>query len=90
MGRMLFAKSSASSIDWSEDYPSVEDFIRFLEKPIAMKNFYCNLKEAARAVNKINDDDDSLHFLDYPLVRDPFEEESAKLFNTINSFKKNQ
>ncbi|MFK9116933.1 SEC-C metal-binding domain-containing protein [Peribacillus frigoritolerans] len=67
---------------WKEDYPSVEDFKKFLECPIAIKPFVSCYKGGLKPLIKIKKEDYNITYFDYSLIKDPYEEINSEIFKS--------
>lgn len=72
---------------WSRNYPYADELMKFLKKPLAMRDFYDGLDATPRRIMKIKKEDPNLGMLDYSLVNDPFTL-MQKHFRTSHSSKK--
>lgn len=68
---------------WKGESPTTDEFFEFIKKPVAMNDFYDNLDELPRPVIMIKSREEKLYYLDYPLVRDPFEKENNNIYDII-------
>ncbi|MFO1443291.1 hypothetical protein KDN24_08710 [Bacillus sp. Bva_UNVM-123] len=64
---------------WSSSKPNIDDLIRYLEKPVAMRNYYNNLEELPRLIMQIEESKIVLAMKDYIITEDPFEYEGNKI-----------
>ncbi|GIO86140.1 hypothetical protein J25TS5_30720 [Paenibacillus faecis] len=64
---------------WSKGYPTVEEFLDFLEMPIALKGFYESLEEQRRWLMLIKESDFKIGFCDFVLTKNPFELDFKRL-----------
>ncbi|MDF2684290.1 MAG: hypothetical protein K0R47_5480, partial [Brevibacillus sp.] len=68
---------------WKGKSPTIDEFYEFLKKPVAISDFFDNLEELPRPVMIMKSGEERLYYLDYPLVRDPFEKENDGLYNIL-------
>ncbi|MFB0845272.1 hypothetical protein [Paenibacillus oleatilyticus] len=68
---------------WKGTSPTIDEFYEFLKKPVAISDFFDNLEELPRPVIMMKRGEERLYYLDYPLVRDPFEKENNHFYNII-------
>jgi hypothetical protein len=69
---------------WEKEYPTVEEFKKFLDLPIAIEPYVECMKEVYKPVNKIEEDDYNICYFDYSLVKDPYESYLSDIERTNN------
>lgn len=57
---------------WKEDSPTILNFLKYLEMPSMLKEFYKNIKFNYRPVMRIKEDDQNLCIMDYYLEENPY------------------
>ncbi|WP_232901033.1 SEC-C metal-binding domain-containing protein, partial [Lysinibacillus fusiformis] len=68
---------------WKGDYPSVEEFKSFLKCPIAIEPLINCSEEGFKPV--INDKDYDIHYYDFSLIKDPFEDIDPQIFESTSA-----
>lgn len=58
---------------WARNYPYPGEFVKFIKKPLAMRDYYDSMEETPRRVMIIEEGNPNLGFLDYSLTQNPFE-----------------
>lgn len=69
---------------WKDDYPSVEEFKSFLACPVAIEPFMDCYEAGFKPLIKIKKEDYHINYLDYSLIKDPYEEINSRIFNSQN------
>lgn len=59
---------------WEKEEPSIEEFKRFLNEPLAVGFYKDYYKEIYKPILKTHKDDNNIWFFDYNLVEDPFQD----------------
>ncbi|MBS4842898.1 YecA family protein [Clostridium sp.] len=57
---------------WKDDSPTILNFLKYLEMPSMLKEFYENIKFNYRYVIRIEEDDQNLCIMDYYLEENPY------------------
>jgi len=58
---------------WINKYPTVTEFIEYLQCPIAIEPYITCYNETFKPIPKVNEDDYNILFFDYELIKDPYE-----------------
>jgi hypothetical protein len=66
---------------WANGYPTVKEFLQFLNSPIAIRPFENCFEERFTPILKINELDNNIYFYDAVLTKDPYEEVNGKIFS---------
>ncbi|WP_339322450.1 hypothetical protein [Paenibacillus sp. FSL W8-0194] len=79
---------------WARNYPYPGEFVKFIKKPLAMRDYYDSMEETPRRVMIIEEGNPNLGFLDYSLTQNPFElmikHFNAKHKHNLSNAKKNK
>ncbi|MCP3764812.1 SEC-C metal-binding domain-containing protein [Domibacillus sp. A3M-37] len=67
---------------WKENYPSVEEFIDFLEAPVAIRPFIKYYEGVYKPLVRFKEEDYIINFFDYSLTKDPYENIDTEIFGS--------
>ncbi|MEZ2657924.1 hypothetical protein [Aneurinibacillus aneurinilyticus] len=81
------ANNKIFEVLWKTRRPTLEGFLDYLNKPVAMKGFYENLKESPRHLLLIDDKDTRIAFQDFVLQANPYTIEKVLPIEQVRKYK---